>query len=191
MARILLILSVLFGGAVAGLYSAELALDSQISGDVVHAGPWEMRTSESLVTADPYARAERARSGTIPLASGEGFTMIARRDSDGAPLAGRCVYSIAGATPTARFWSLSLFDEDGRPVQNAARRSSFNSTELTRDQRGGFSISVASEVQPGDWLPSPARGGFVLLLRLYDTPIGAGASVTSAQVPAISRLACA
>ena len=190
MVRIFIILVVLFGGALAGLASAEFALDRQVSGDVVRAGPWEMRSGESLVTADPYERAERARSGTIPLASGEGFTMIARRDSSGEPLSGRCVYLVTGATPAARFWSLSLFDVEGRPVQNEAQRNSFNSTEVTRDAQGGFSISVAAQVQAGDWLPAPERGGFVLLLRLYDTPIGAGASMTSAQVPSISRLAC-
>ncbi len=190
MLRILSILVVLFGGAAIGLYSAKLTLDRQISGDLVRAGPWEMRVSESLVSADPYARAERARSGAIPLASGEGFTLAARVDSEGRPLDGRCLYRVAGATPAARFWSVTLFDEEGRPVRNEAGRQSFSSTELTRDENGGYAISVASEVRPGDWLPAPARGGFVLLLRLYDTPIGAGASVTREQVPAISRLAC-
>ena len=41
---------------------------------------------------------------------------------------------------------------------NAAQRSSFNSTELTRDVKGGFSITVAAQVQPGDWLPTPSMG---------------------------------
>jgi hypothetical protein len=191
MLRIVSILVVLFGGATAGLYSAKLALDRNLSGDLVRAGPWEMRVSESLVSADPYAQAERARSGAIPLASGEGFKLTARRDSEGRPLDGRCVYSLAGATPAARFWSVTLFDGEGRPVQNPARRQSFNSTELTRDAKGGLAITVASAVQPGDWLPAPANAEFVLLLRLYDTPIGAGASVTAEQVLAITRLSCA
>src|ERR1700731_2118391 len=153
MLRILSIILVLFGGAAAGLYSAKFVLDRNISGDLVRAGPWEMRVSESLVAADPYAQAERARSGVIPLASGEGFTLAARRDSEGRPLEGRCTYRIAGATPAARFWSVTLFDEAGRPVQNAARRQSFTSAELTRDAKGGFAIFVASDAQPGDWLP--------------------------------------
>ncbi|SDR54982.1 hypothetical protein SAMN05519103_05010 [Rhizobiales bacterium GAS113] len=191
MLRILSILLVLFGGAAAGLYSAKLMLDRNVSGDLVRAGPWEMRVSESLVAADPYAQAERARSGAIALASGEGFTLTANRDSQGEPLDGRCVYAIAGATPAARFWSITLFDEEGRPVANAARRQSFSSTELTRDAQGGFNIAVASQAQPGDWLPAPAAGGFVLYLRLYDTPIGAGAALGSEQVPTIVRLACA
>ena len=98
---------------------------------------------------------------------------------------------MTGATPASRFWSVTLFDEEGRAVPNEARRQSFSSTELTRDEKGRFAIEVASEVRPGDWLPAPGNGGFVLLLRLYDTPVGAGASVTREQVPAISRLACA
>jgi hypothetical protein len=191
MPRILSLFVVLFGGAVIGIYSAKLALDSNISGDLARAGPWEIRTSESLDSADPYARAERARSGAIPLAAGEGFTLAARTDSDGRPLDAHCVYRVAGETPAARFWSLTLFGEDGRPVSNAARRQSFSSTELARDEKGRYAIAVAAQAQPGDWLPAPATSGFVLLLRLYDTPVGAGASVTREQVPAISRQACA
>jgi hypothetical protein len=191
MLRILSILVVLFGGAAIGLRSAELALDGEVSGDLVRAGAWEMRVSESLVTADPYAQAERARSGVIPLASGEGFTLVTRRDSQGRKLDGRCAYTIAGATPAARFWSITLFDGEGRLVSNAAQRQSFTSTELSRDAKGGFTISVASQAQPGDWLPAPAKGDFLLLLRLYDTPIGTGVSVTREQVPAVTRLACA
>ena len=84
MLRILSIVVVLFGGAVIGLRSAELTLDRNVSGDLVRAGAWEMRVSESLVSADPYAQAERARSGVIPLASGEGFTLTARHDFAGA-----------------------------------------------------------------------------------------------------------
>jgi hypothetical protein len=191
MLRIFSIFVVLFGGAAIGLRSAELVLDRKVSGDLVRAGAWEMRVSESLVAADPYAQAERARSGVIPLASGEGFTLTARRDSEGRELDGRCVYSIAGATPAARFWSITLFDEKGHLVANAAQRQSFTSTELSRDAKGDFAITVAAEAEPGDWLSAPAHAGFVLLLRLYDTPIGTGVSVTREQVPAITRLTCA
>src|SRR5579871_2453176 len=112
MLRIVSILLVLFGGAAAGLASAKFMLDRNISGDVVRAGPWEMRVSESLASADPYAQAERARSGAIALASGEGLTLTASSDSRGDPLDGRCVYAVGGATPAARFWSLSLFDAE-------------------------------------------------------------------------------
>jgi hypothetical protein len=191
MLRILSLFLVLFGGAAIGIYTAMLALDANLSGDFVRAGPWEIRMSESLDTADPYARAERARSGAIPLAAGEGFTLAAHNDSDGRPLDGHCLYRVAGDMPAARFWSLTLFDDDGRLVPNAARRQSYSSTELSRDDKGRYEISVASDVQPGDWLPAPDKGRFTLLLRLYDTPVGAGASVTRQQVPAISRQACA
>ena len=191
MQRIISLLFILFGGGALGLYGARLTLDFRVSGDLLRAGPWEIRVSESSGSADPYARAERARSGAIPLASGEGFTLSARIDSEGRPLDGHCSYRVAGATPAARFWSVTLFDEAGRLVPNEARRQSFTSTELTRDDKGRYAIEIAPGVRPGDWLPSPSDGGFMLLLRLYDTPVGAGASVTREQVPAISRLDCA
>jgi hypothetical protein len=191
MQRLLSLIFILFGGGGLGLYSAELALDRNVSGDLVRAGPWEIRVSESSGSADPYARAERARSGAIPLASGEGFTLTARVDSEGRPLDAQCRYRVDGATPTARFWSVTLLDQEGRPVPNEAHRQSFSSTELTRDENGRYAIEVASEVRPGDWLPAPLKGGFMLLLRLYDTPVGAGASVTREQVPVVSRLVCA
>jgi hypothetical protein len=190
MSRLVSILVVLFGGAALGLASARAVLERGLSTTLVTVGSWVVRGGADLASADPYARAEAARSGTIPLASGEGVVLQARRASDGTELTARCVYTVSGATPAARFWTLGLFGRDGRPVANPAGRESFGSMELTRDAAGDFTIVVAATAQPGDWLPAPPSGAFTLLLRLYDTPIGASSALTPAQVPTITRRAC-
>ena len=73
---------------------------------------------------------------------------------------------------------------------NAADRQGFGSMELTRDTAGDFTITIAPQAQPGDWLPAPKAGSFTLLLRLYDTPVGPGSALSSQQVPAITRRSC-
>ncbi|MEY3553832.1 MAG: hypothetical protein RL735_2180, partial [Pseudomonadota bacterium] len=34
----------------------------------------------------------------------------------------------------------------------------------------GFSITLAQQARPGNWLPLAAEEDFIILLRLYDTP---------------------
>ena len=72
-------------------------------------------------------------------------------------------------------------------------REGFTSTEVLRDVDGRFSIVLAPDVQPGNWLPMPRAAGPVrLALRLYDTPVAASAgTVERSAVPTISRTECA
>ena len=101
--------------------------------------------------------------------------MIARVDDDGRPLDARCVYKVGPRVPAARYWTLSLIDPNGWPIDNLARRYGFRSSEILRAGNGDFTITVAADVQPGNWLPIGRPGPFALALRLYDSPLGATA----------------
>ena len=141
--------------------------------------------------ADPYTLARIARSGEIPLANGEGLQLVARGDDDGRPLDARCVYRIGPRVPDAGAWTVSLIDPHGFPVANPAERYGFRSSELLRDGAGHFAISVAAEVQPGNWLPIGAPGPFALVLTLYDSPLGATAgAIDPSTVPRVTRTGC-
>ena len=48
----------------------------------------------------------------------------------GRPLDGRCIVTLTGTTPPARFWTITLYDLDGRLVPNAADRYGFTSQEI-------------------------------------------------------------
>ena len=73
---------------------------------------------------DPYARAAMARTGAVPIGAGDGVAFFAVADEAGRAFDGRCDTVILGTTPAARFWTLTLYDPQGRLVANSAARNS-------------------------------------------------------------------
>jgi hypothetical protein len=178
-------------GLAAGLAASAYALSGLSPFDRVRLGPWKLEARAGSIDADPYTLARLARSGEIPLAIGEGLQLIARVDDDGRPLDSRCTYSVGPRVPAARYWTLSVVDREGWPIENPAGRYGFRSSELLRAGDGSFLITVAAGVQPGNWLPVGRQGRFALALRLYDTPLGATAgAIDKATAPRVTRVGC-
>lgn len=174
-----------------GLWATALSLRNHPGFDVATIGPWTVSEKAGSLDADPYARADLERSGEIPLAAGEGLQFIARVDDSGAALDSHCAYLVSRTTPPARYWTLSLVDRQGFPVENAAARYGFRSTEIARDADGGFVIAVAASAHAGNWLPIGAKGRFALALRLYDSPVSATAgAIDKTAMPRIVRESC-
>jgi hypothetical protein len=174
-----------------GLLASAHALSGSSPFDRVQLGAWELEAHAGSSEADPYTRASMERSGEIPLAVGEGLQLIARVDDDGRPLDSRCVYRVFPRVPAARYWTLSLVDQDGYPVLNLAERYGFRSSEILREGNGDFLITVSAAVQPGNWLPIGKPGPFALALRLYDSPLGATAgAIDPAAAPHVARTGC-
>jgi len=174
-----------------GLSITAYALSGASPFDSVRLGPWIVAAHAGSMEADPYTRAILERTGEIPLANGEGIQMIAWTDDAGRKLDSRCVYSVGPHVPAARYWTLGLIDKHGFPVGNRAERYVFRSSEILRSSGGDFAITVAAEVQPGNWLPIGAPGAFGLALRLYDSPLGATAGeIERSAAPRITRTGC-
>ncbi len=191
MADFLKVLLVCGIGLGLGLMASAYALSRSSPFDRVRLGPWELVAHAGSTEADPYTRANLERSGEIPLAVGEGLRLIARVDDDGRPLDARCVYTVGPRVPAARYWTLSLIDPDGWPIDNLAERYGFRSSEILRAANGDFVIAVAAEAHPGDWLPIGRPGPFALALRLYDSPLGATAgAIDRTAVPRVTRVGC-
>ena len=178
-------------GLAMGLLASAYSLSGLSPFDRVHLGPWALEAHAGSPDADPYTLARLERSGEIPIAVGEGLQMIARADDDGRPLDARCAYKVGPHVPAARYWTLSVVDPDGWPIENPARRYGFRSSEILRAGDGSFLITVAADVQPGNWLPIGRRGRFTLVLRLYDTPLGAAAgAIDASTAPRVERAGC-
>jgi len=98
---------------------------------------------------------------------------------------------LSGTTPQARYWTVTLYDPQGSLVANSVQRYGFTSQEIIRDQDGTFELTVGPRARPGNWLPTGAIERYVLVLRLYDTPIGvATRSGRDAPMPAIAQRGC-
>jgi len=183
--------TVLALGLIFGLAATALSLRSGAGLAAVRAGPWTAWPRIGGVDIDPYARAALARAGTAPLGRDQGLYFIARADSGGAPLDGRCEYRIGGATPSARYWTLTLSRPGGGLAPTANDRHGFSSSELLRKEGGAFEIAIAREARYGNWLSPGDLSSFSLTLRLYDSTLDVDARQDAANFPVITRLRCA
>lgn len=191
MADFVKILAVCVIGLGLGFLASLYALRRPSPFDRVQLGPWEIAAHAGSAEADPYTRGYLERSAEIPLAVGEGLQLIARTDDDGRPLDARCLYTVGAHVPAARYWTLSLIDSDGWPIDNPAGRYAFRSSEILRAVNGDFVIAVGAEAQPGNWLPIGRSGPFALALRLYDSPLGATAgAIDKSAAPHLTRVGC-
>lgn len=188
---LLVVYTLVVAGAL-GLSSAHWMTKGDYPFGSARIGAWTVWPRSGSRDADPYTRAVNARTGTIPLGVGEGLLLRATADDLGRALDARCAYRIGATTPQARFWTLTLYDEAGRPVETPLGRSGFTSAELLRDADGGFAIALSREVASGNWLMMPGSGAVSLLLRLYDSPASVGSAALDARVlPRIERRECA
>jgi hypothetical protein len=86
---------------------------------------------------------------------------------------------------------VTLYDPQGRLVANTLDRHGFTSAEILRENDGRFVIDVGPLARPGNWLPSGGIERFVLVWRLYDTPIGVAALTTKeGPMPAVVKKGC-
>ena len=154
-------------------------------------GAWTAWPKNGSVDIDPYARATIARTGGLPIGTGDGVAFYARTDDAGNNFDGRCTFTVSGMTPAARYWTLTLYNLDGGLVPNAIDRHGFTSEEIVRQINGQFVINVAPRARPGNWLPTGGIERYVLVSRLYDTPIGVATRTTKeGPMPAVTRTGC-
>lgn len=175
--------------AVIGLGSTWFALTHGAGFNTLQIGSWAARPRAGTAEIDPYARAAVARTGALPVAIGDGVSFLARSDDEGRPLDGRCDTIVSGTTPAARYFTLTLYDPDGRLVANSLGRQGFTSEELIRNQDGSFEITIAPRARAGNWLPTGGVDRYVLVLRFYDTSVGvATRAEREAPMPVIKSM---
>jgi len=174
-----------------GLGATWMTSTRGISFGAITIGAWTAWPRTGTADIDPYARAAIARSGELPIGSGDGVAFIARTDDNGRQLDGRCDITVSGITPAARFWTLTLYDARGNLVSNSLQRYGFTSQEIVRTADGSFDIRIAPRSRSGNWLPTGGLDRYLLVVRLYDTPVGAATrSQRDAPMPAITTVAC-
>ena len=177
--------------AAVGLGATWFSLTRGTAFGALHLGAWTAWPKTGSTSIDPYARAEVSRTGTLPVALGDGIAFVAQADEQGRPFDGRCDVELDGITPPARFWTLALYDRDGKLVANAINRYGFTSQEIIRRNDGHFTINISPRARPGNWLPTGGVGTYELVLRFYDTPVGVATRAgREAPMPAIKTRAC-
>jgi len=176
---------------VVGLGTTWMTLSRGIAFGALPIGAWTAWPKTGTSDADPYARASIARSGELPVGAGDGVAFLAKTDDSGRALDGRCEVVVSGSTPQARFWTLTLYDPSGKLVANSMDRQGFTSQEILRRADGSFDVTISPRARTGNWLPTSGIDAYVLVLRLYDSPVGvATRAAREAPMPSVSVRAC-
>lgn len=131
-------------------------------------GPWVSWVSAARVDADPYTRAHEARFGILPLSTEAAQTFIARADSEGRALHSSCDYAVEGHELPAHWWSLTVFDSQGRLIPNTLGRSAYTSDTTAIRGDGTFLVTLSRDAHPGNWLPVGGAGRLALVFTVID-----------------------
>lgn len=191
MRLILITLVTLIIATIVGLGTTWMTATRGVNVGTIKIGPWTARPKTGTSDIDPYSRASVARSGELPVGTGDGVMFTATTDDTGRTLDGRCDVVVKGVTPAARFWTMTIYDPRGRLVANSLQRYGFTSQEIVRGSDGSFELRVTSRSRAGNWLPTGGVDRYMLALRLYDTPVGVGTRTQKdAPMPSIVTVGC-
>ena len=154
-------------------------------------GPWSANTDQGTAGASTLTRARVALFGLLALPAKEAMYFIARNDSEGQPLDGRCTYTVSGGELDARWWSITLYKGEGWLVRNEANRWSVGGNAPQRDAAGNWSFTVSPEKADGVWLPTGSTPQFDLTLRTYHPKGALLNDPAKAKLPTIAKESCA
>ncbi len=176
-----------------GIWSSWVLVDRGSGLTTRTSGAWVMWLAAGRPDADPYTRAHFARTGSLPLSSTAIHTWEARVDDEGQKLHSSCEYALQGDGLEGDWWSLTVFDEKGKLIANAAERYSYTARTIALGADGSYIVTLARDARPGNWLPTGGAGRLVLALtRAASRPnstTGEPDAVTRG-LPAIRRIAC-
>ena len=157
---------------IAGIGSAWYMVDSGSRLTTETYGPWVNWISAARADADPYTRAHFARLGSLPMSTEMAQTFVARYDSDGSRLHSSCEYAVKGHDIAGSWWSITVYDDQGRVISNPADRYAFTSDTIALQPNGSFVVTLARDARPGNWLPTGGAGRLTLVLSVLDLGLG-------------------
>jgi hypothetical protein len=178
-------------GVVLGAGGAAWSVRAGALGSADAIGAWTTGRDFGTARASAYTRAVVALRGLLALPASEARYYNASVDDAGRALDGKCRYRVDGVGLPAKWWSLTLYDPQGYLVANAADVYSVGSAGLPSSEQARWTVILAPDPQPGNWLPTGKVSHFELTLRAYLPDDGGKGNFTRAQLPVITREACA
>jgi hypothetical protein len=178
---------------IAGIGSSWYMVDTGSALTTERVGPWVTWLSAARPDADPYTRAHFARMGTLPMSTEVAQTLISRYDDSGSRLHSSCEYVVKGHDIAGSWWSLSVFDDDGRVISNPAERYTFTSDTIALKPGGDYAVTLARDARPGNWLPTGGAGRLALVLTIVDLGLGSSERDREEEknpIPTIDQVAC-
>jgi len=175
------------GGTASSWYAVEMGMPFNTE----RQGPWIRWSGAGRPDADPYSRTHFANRAQILFNANLTTRFEATRDSRGRRLHSSCDYVIEGRNIDAPWWTVAVFDNNGKLIPNRARRYSFNSETVAYSPDGSFAIRLAREARPYNWLPTTRAGKIIAVFEAQKSNSGSDLLQKGPLVlPTIKRVSC-
>lgn len=149
-------------------------------------GVWKA-DREVALGSDKLLTARVAVAALFALRKSEVIYMLADKDDGGAPLSAENDYIISGVPIDARYWSITLYGNDYFLVPNEIDRFSFNRKNIRYEKDSTFALKISATKKDGNWLPSPQKGKFYLLLRMYHPAPQIYEKIADIKLPVVQK----
>ncbi len=174
-----------------GLFSSWYAVEMGMPFNTVRQGAWTRWTGAGLPDADPYSRTYFAKREQLHFNANLIMHFEATRDDLGRRLHSSCDYLIEGSNINVPWWTIAVFNADGKLIPNAAQRYSFNSETIAYSPDGSFAIRLSREARPYNWLPTTRAGHVIVVFEAQRN--SSSLNVLKQEkiiLPSIQRISC-
>lgn len=183
----------LTGGALSVWQSGSIDLWRGLNSSVVD-GYWVGDLDVGSSEADLQVRARIARKGLYALKRSEAVYYTRSLDDSGRPLDASCTYRLSGYEIPARWWSITLYDDESFLARNDDKAHSINSETIEYSANAWEAkigpVEPSSGPIAGNLLSTKGTTSFDLTLRLYEPIKAFPAGAVEAGFPKLERLAC-
>ena len=144
-----------------------------------------------------YTRAYVATYGLFALSKPESVYFSADHDINEESLDGLSCYILSGndiqsASVSPRWWSLTVYDDDGYLVESSEKQYSYNSENIIYNSTGNFEVYLADRPAGNiqNWIKTPIDGSFSVVLRVYQPGEEFFSNLKRVDLPIIEKVDC-
>ena len=144
-----------------------------------------------------YTRAYVATYGLFALSKPESVYFSADHDINEKTLDGLSCYILSGndiqsASVSPRWWSLTVYDDDGYLVESSEKQYSYNSENIIYNSTGNFEVYLADRPAGNiqNWIKTPTDGLFSVVLRVYQPGEEFFSNLKRVDLPIIEKVDC-
>jgi hypothetical protein len=160
----LILLAIVLGSGI-GIYN----ISSGKSDSQRTIGNWKtVDKDKDLNTADLLTIAQVAVYGPYALTKKEVIYLSTSTDSEGNELDPKADYVITGKKLDAKYWSITVYDENGFLIKNPINKYSYNLEDVKyQADSTSYKINLSATEKTENWLPINNVKKTSLIIRLY------------------------
>lgn len=177
-------LGLCFGGGF-GLAFKDVQTQAR-AGSFIDNGNWYTDRYFGSTQASAKVRAYVAIVGLLALSKKETVYYMLHTTDDGHSIQPDGIYEIVGTDLPARWWSITLYNDDHFLVPNEYNKYSVRASDINKD--GSFKIILSKEPQEGNWIPLGDGKDMSLILRLYNPESWVVDDLDTIKLPSIRKI---